>query len=341
MGTLDGVRDYKRLVDEARQAGLLERRRWYYTLKVIITVGCFALGWVLFFIIGDSWATLGVAALLAFASTQVVYLGHDAGHQEIARTTRMNRAIGLCVGNALSGLSFGWWVPKHNAHHAFPNQLGRDPDLGDGVVGFTVVEARGQSARAVRVRARLEAWIFLPVLLLQGLGLKVTSIRFLGKGRRWARPEGLLLYAHVVFYLVAVLWVLSPAKAVVFVLVHQGLFGLYLGCTFAPNHKGMPIFETDEDLDFVQRQVLTARNLPGGRLITLLFGGLNLQIEHHLFPTMPRPNLRKATGIVRRFCLEQGLAYRQQSLLAAYRETFRPPKAGRGGVPLSIGSALP
>ena len=80
-----------------------------------------------------------------------------------------------------------------------------------------------------------------------------------------------------------------PVQALVFIAVHQGLLGLYLGSVFAPNHKGMPILSKDDDSDFLRRQVLTARNVRGGRLTDLLLGGLNYQIEHHLFPSMPRP----------------------------------------------------
>ena len=74
--------------------------------------------------------------------------------------------------------------------------------------------------------------------------------------------------------------------------MHQAVFGLYMGCSFAPNHKGMPIIEPDEKLDYLRRQVLTSRNVRGGWFIDQLLGGLNYQIEHHLFPSMPRANLR-------------------------------------------------
>ena len=108
-------------------------------------------------------------------------------------------------------------------------------------------------------------------------------------------------------YLAVVFLVLSPVKAVVFILVQQGLFGLYLGCSFAPNHKGMPILAADDHTDFLRRQVLTSRNVRGSWLVDFALGGLNYQIEHHLFPSMPRPNLRRAQPIVREFCRQHGL----------------------------------
>jgi fatty acid desaturase len=109
----------------------------------------------------------------------------------------------------------------------------------------------------------------------------------------------------------------------VFIAVHQGLFGLYLGCSFAPNHKGMPILAVDDASDFLRRQVLTSRNVRGGPVIGVLFGGLNYQIEHHLFPSMPRPALRHACPIVRAYCREIGLPYAEMSLFGSYRQALR------------------
>jgi fatty acid desaturase len=134
--------------------------------------------------------------------------------------------------------------------------------------------------------------------------------------------ERALFAAHLAGYLVAVFWVLSPVKAVVFILVQQGLVGLYLGCSFA-NHKGMPILGAGDDSDFLRRQVLTSRNVRGSRLVDLSLGGLNYQIEHHLFPNMPRPNLRLAQPIVRQFCQRHRLPYCQTTLIDSYAQTLR------------------
>ena len=85
--------------------------------------------------------------------------------------------------------------------------------------------------------------------------------------------------------------------------VHQLLFGLHMGMVFAPNHKGMPILEKDNDLDYLTQQVLTARNIKPNPLVDFMYGGLNYQVEHHLFPNMSRNRLGEAQKIVRPFCL--------------------------------------
>ena len=314
---------FAELLNEIHGAGLLERRNRYYVAKIAVTVLALAIGWVGLFAVGDSWLALGVAAYLGLAFTQVVFVGHDAGHYQILSTRRGNGLIGLAVGNLLTGLSFGWWVPKHGAHHAHPNTVDRDPDVGGGVIAFTAAHARGRHGFSGFV-ARHQAALFFPLLLLEAVSLHVASVRSLRQRRteRSAQVEAVLLVVHVALYLTAVFWVLSPARAFAFVAIQQGIFGFYLGCSFAPNHKGMPIIEAGSRLGFAPRQVLTARNINAGRFVTFLLGGLDYQIEHHLFPTMPRPNLAKAQPLIQAFCANNGLPYRQATLLGSYRQSL-------------------
>jgi fatty acid desaturase len=105
-------------------------------------------------------------------------------------------------------------------------------------------------------------------------------------------------------------------------LVHQATFGVYNVLIFAPNHKGMPNVTEDRRLDFLREQVLTARNVRGHPLVDFWYGGLNYQIEHHLFPTMPRNRLAEAQPIVRAFCEERGIDYYETGLLRSYREVI-------------------
>jgi fatty acid desaturase len=141
--------------------------------------------------------------------------------------------------------------------------------------------------------------------------------------RTWYRAwETWLLALHVVVYLTAVFVVLSPVKAAVFILVQQGLFGLYLGSSFAPNHKGMPIMDAADSTSFLRRQVLTSRNVRGGWLTDLALGGLNYQIEHHLFPSMPRPSLRRSQDLIREFCQDKELPYCETSLVGSYAQAL-------------------
>jgi fatty acid desaturase len=316
--------DFAVLCREIKQAGLLERTPGRYALRVGLTLALFAGGWVAFGLLGQSWWQLGVAVFLAVVFTQIGFLGHDAGHQQIFRSRRANQMFGLLHGNLLIGLSFGWWVTKHNRHHANPNHVDKDPDVRAGAVMYATEHARARRTRFTRFIGRYQAFLFFPALLLEGLHLHVASMRALRARPSRIRPwELALMLAHLVGYLTAVILVLNPWQALAFVAVQQGLFGLYLGASFAPNHKGMPMLSPDDQMDFLRRQVLTARNVRGGWLVDNFLGGLNYQIEHHLFPSMPRANLRRAQPIVAAFCAQHAVPYLETSLLASYWQALR------------------
>lgn len=102
--------------------------------------------------------------------------------------------------------------------------------------------------------AKYQAFLFFPLLLLEGLILHWASIQAVWRDEvKSRRLEKFLLIAHIGVYLTVVFLVLSPGIAVVFITVHQGLWGVYMGCSFAPNHKGMPTVTGDESLDFLRK----------------------------------------------------------------------------------------
>jgi fatty acid desaturase len=312
---------FRALALQVRAMGLLDRRPGYYRWKIALTILAFLAGWVLFVIVGNSWTTLAIAALVGFMFTQLGFIGHDAGHNQVFGARRRNRLLGLTVGNVLIGLSFGWWVHKHNAHHAHPNEMGRDPDIGQGIP-VASHDAPGNGRRPVASwLVRWQATLFFPFMLLRSGGMHVLGIKRLLRQRDHASAvEISLIMLHAALYLTVVLLVLSPLKALAFVAVQQAVFSLYLGISFAPNHKGMPIIETATAASFARRQVVTARNITGGRFTDFMLGGLNYQIEHHLFPWMPRPNLRRAQGLVRDFCVATDLGYREESFVESFRQ---------------------
>jgi len=326
--------DYAELMRQVRQAGLLDRRPAFYAVYIVACLLLLVAGWAVFVLLGDSWWQLATAPFLAFAFAQNGFLTHDAGHRQVFRSRRANELVGWLHGNLGIGLAFGWWVDKHHRHHTHPNQEGLDPDIGGENLVYTSAQA-GARRGVGRLVARHQSALFLPMLLLLAFDLHLSGVKALmRRGYRNRLPEALLFGLHIAGYVTVVLLVLSPVKALVFVAVHQGLLGLYLGAVFAPNHKGMPILSKDDDSDFLRRQVLIARNVHGGRLTDLLLGGLNYQIEHHLFPHMPRPSLPHAQPVIRAYCLTNGLPYVETSLIDSYRQALSHLDAvGRGDKP--------
>jgi len=333
-GAADGVdasrrgSDFAGLRRQIRDAGLLERRYGSYLARIALTVGAFAATWVAFVWLGNSWLQLIVAAVLGLLFTQVGFLGHDCGHQQVWRTRRANDLLSVVSADLLLGLSFAWWVDKHNRHHAHPNQEDQDPDIGAGALVFTPSQAAERRGTVARFLTRHQAALFFPLLTLEGLNLHVASVRFLlttptTRAGRYRVLEIVLFSVHVIGYLGALLLVLDPLHALAFFAVHQAIFGMYMGCSFAPNHKGMPTLAPGEKIDFLRRQVLTSRNVRGGWFTDLALGGLNYQVEHHLFPNMPRANLRKAQTVVRAHCRSNAIDYTETSLIGSYAIVLR------------------
>jgi fatty acid desaturase len=220
------------------------QRGAYYATKTALTIVLLAAGWTAFFLLGDSWWQLATAVFLAFGFTQVGFLGHDAGHRQVFRTRRGNGLAGLVLGNLLIGLSYGWWVGKHNRHHSNPNHVDLDPDVTVGAIAFTADQARAKWG-ITRMIVRHQAYLFFPLLLLEAAHLHAASARAVVRGTVRSSPlEALLLLVHGVGYIAALLLVLSPLRAAVFVLVQQGLFGLYLGCCLPPTTRACRCWRT-------------------------------------------------------------------------------------------------
>ena len=317
--------DYADLASQVRVARLLERRAASYTLRIVVTLLSYVATWVAIVWLGDSWYQMITAVLLGVVFTQVGFLGHDAGHQQIFTGRRANDRLGRVLGDLLIGLSYGWWLDKHNRHHANPNKDGFDPDIGDGVLVFTTGQVASRTGSFGAGDSPPPGLVVLPAAGARGPqparreravaahARRAQQSRRLAPHRaRPARlPCGRLLRRAAA--------VMSPVKALVFVAVHQAAWGLYMGCSFAPNHKGMPIIGPDEDVDYLRRQVLTSRNVRGGWFTDILLGGLNYQIEHHLFPSMPSSSLRAAQRLVRAYCHQHAISYCETSLLGSYR----------------------
>ncbi len=333
--------DFAQLSRRISGAGLLERRPGHYAIRAGVIGLLFVAGWAAFVLVGDSWWQLAVAVFLAGVFGQVGLLAHELAHRQAFRTRKPSETAGRIAGNLGIGMAYGWWQDKHTRHHANPNHEELDPDVGPEILVWSAEQA--QTATGLpRVIGPWQAFLFYPLLTLEGVNLHVQSVRALFQP--WLKHrvlEGALLFTHFAGYLGALFLVLPPGKALAFLAVHQGLFGVYLGTIFAPNHKGMPTLRGENQLDYLRKQVLTSRNVRGGRVIDIALGGLNYQIEHHLFPSMSAPQLRRAQPIVREFCAEIGVSYYETGFLRSQAEalvhlhragaSLRP--AGVGGTP--------
>jgi fatty acid desaturase len=320
--------DFTDLSHLIMESGLMRRRYGYYWTKLLAVPLVLAAFVVVFIWIGESWWQLVTAAVLAVVLTQVAMLGHDAAHRQIFRSGRWNDWTSLIIGNLFVGMSYGWWQHKHTRHHANPNKIGTDPDIELPVISFTPDQADRRRASRNGPLGWLMAHqgvFFFPILLLEGLSLHASSVRrvFSPEPLRRRAVEIAFIAVRLIGYVLLVFLVLSPGIAFAFLGVQLGLFGVYMGMSFAPNHKGMPLVPADVKGDFLRRQVLMSRNVRGSRVLDTVMGGLNYQIEHHLFPSMPRPHLRAASRMIAPYCRDHGVAYTETGLWQSYGIVIR------------------
>jgi fatty acid desaturase len=324
--------DFAELFDRVKASGLLEPQRGYYVAKILANLLLLAVGWAGVVLLRQSWWILVVAGYMAFAYTQTGFIGHDIGHRQVSRSRRVQDLLGLLHGNLLLGFSYGWWVGHHNKHHSFPNHLEKDSDITRRRAIFIPEQGYNRPGRAKQFIVRHQHVLFYPLLMTEGLGLRTESIKALVRRLpRLTALEATLIGVHLIAYFGALFWLLPPLHAVAFILTQNLLFGLYIGAVFAPNHKGMPIQMPDEEWDWLTRQVVTSRNIRSSYLTDFLYGGLNYQIEHHLFPAMPRRSLRRARPITKAYCAEVGLPYHEvgafRSCVEVVTHLYRTTKA--------------
>jgi fatty acid desaturase len=316
---------FEQLSAQVKRAGLMEPRNDYYAYKITVNLALMAGCWVAVFLIGDSWWQLLVSFVMAISFVQSGFIGHDAGHKQISTVKSSSELIGLLHMNVLMGTAYGWWVNHHNRHHSNPNNLERDPDTLRRQVIFHVdempIKARSPFRRFV---IRFQSVMFFVLLGQEAWRLHASGFRAAKAGQlRSPRLELGLVILHAVLYTGAVFVAMSPLKAIAFILLNQAMYGFYLGAVFAPNHKGMVVHFGDVELDWLHRQVLTSRNIRSTRFTDFMYGGLNYQVEHHLFPSMPRVNLRRVRPIVMTYCAEHGIPYYEVPVWQSYLEVAR------------------
>ena len=307
---------------ELDRLGAFTLQRGYYARKFLFLCCLFA-GTISCMFVPQKWVVFSAAGVLAFAGTQLGFLGHDFGHHQVFRNPGKNDAFGLLIMNLLLGFSYGWWKRKHDEHHANPNHLDLDPDIRFPVVAFTAAQARAAS-RLCQYFIQYQAFLLIPLLFFLPASMRRDSFAFLASSpivRR--RPtEVALLGLHFAWYGALVFGALDLVTALEFIGIHQAALGFYLGLSFATNHKGMMTIDSSVQLGFFRRQVITSRNLRAGPIIDFIFGPLGTQIEHHIFPDIPRNQLRKVAPTVRSYCASRSIPYHETSVWQAMVEVF-------------------
>ena len=322
------VTNFNEVLTRVKAAGLMNKKPSFYIIRLAVISGLAAGLWTASAFIGQAFnenpvwiiAGFGVAGLLGVLSAQYGFIAHEAAHRQVFRGNKANDWLGLILANLFAGLSYGFWMKKHNQHHKVPNQIDADPDIAIRILSFTP-ESRNSKKGIERWLSERQGYLFPFLLFLTGFDLLLDSFAGLGRKDKALKTRllefGLMVVRQAAPY-VAMGLIFGWLWAIALWVFQMMIFGFFMGAAFAPNHKGMPLVPKDAKLDFFSRQVLTSRNIRGSWLKDNLMGGLNYQVEHHLFPSMARPNLRKAHAIVGEYCRQNDIPLIEMNLIASY-----------------------
>jgi fatty acid desaturase len=318
---------YSELLKRVKSENLLEKKPSFYTKRFAIISAVSVLLWGGAVTLGLAhswwWAALPIVILLGMCAAQYGFIAHETSHRQVFLSNKRNDFYGRVVANLFAGLSYGFWMKKHNQHHVTPNQIHKDPDIHIRVLAFRTEDMMEKKAPE-RWVTKNQGVLFPFLLTMTAFDLLLDSFLAVVRKSDTKNPvqyrfaEFAMMVVRQGVPIAALLLLFGPIFGGILWLVFMMTFGLFMGGAFAPNHKGMPLIPQDSKVSFLERQVLTSRNVRPSWVKDNLMGGLNYQIEHHLFPSMPRPSLKRAREIVIEFCAEKNIPYTEKGLFESY-----------------------
>jgi len=325
---------YRELRAQILALGLFKSDPWYYVMKVLsnflilsISIACVTMS--------SSMMTHFIGALvLGLFWQQCGWLAHDFLHHQVFRNRTYGNLMGVFIGNVCQGFSVQWWKCKHNIHHAVPNLHESSPQAADGDPDIDTMpflawsKTMAKHAKPGSFFIRWQAYIYFPLLLGARLAWAYQSWTFqFGGTGEWAMKNAeednkktqhpILEKIGLIVHYLALLYIMSfmpLLNALMYFFVAETSCGLFLALVFGLGHNGMAVYPADERPDFWKLQVSTTRNIAPNWFVDFFCGGLQYQVDHHLFPMLPRHNLPKVHAMVEAFCKEHDVTYHETDM---------------------------
>ncbi|KAI0893206.1 fatty acid desaturase [Annulohypoxylon nitens] len=274
------------------------------------------------------WYALSAVCLGAFWH-QLVFTAHDAGHMGITHGFHTDTVIGIIIADFLGGLSLGWWKRNHNVHHIVTNAPEHDPDIEH--MPFLAVSHRFfQSMRSTyydrimkydavaKVMLRIQPYTYYILLLFGRLNLYRLSWDYLIMGRgprkgpawwhRWLEITGQIFFWTWYFYGVVYKSIPNNSDRFIFFLISH-MVPMPVHAQICLSHFAMSTSDLGPHESFPQKMLRTTMDVDCPQWLDFFHGGLQFQVIHHLFPRIPRHNLRRTQKLVQEFCNDVGIPY--------------------------------
>ncbi|KAJ3213070.1 hypothetical protein HDU67_003418 [Dinochytrium kinnereticum] len=325
--------DLARLKATLKDMGVFESSKMYYTFKVLTNVCMWALSLaILMRWPGNSLAVIVSGVVMALFWQQSGWLAHDFLHHQVFTNRTYNNIVGYLVGNVFQGFSVSWWKNKHCTHHSVPNVHQADPDIDTmpylawsehALEFFTDLK----DADVAKFMVAYQPILYFPILAFARLAWAFASITYNMDTTLPLKSRVVELSAlafHWVWYFSVAFGLCSPLRGLLFILVSQTACGIMLALVFSVNHNGMPVYSSKaaSKINFYELQVLTGRNVVSSPFADWFTGGLNYQIEHHMFPSIPRHQFHRVQPLVESLCKKHGIAYHRTSFWVGISEVI-------------------
>jgi len=318
---------HRLLRKKLEEDNLYEANYLYYVFKFVSTVSLVAASVFVVSYFSSSWRILIGGILMGLFWQQCGWLSHDFLHHQVFKNRSYNNAVGYLVGNVFQGFSVSWWKAKHNLHHATVNIAGFDPDIDTlPFLAWSEKLIEGELEGLPQFLVKYQHILYFPLLSAARLSWMIQSFIYAESKSLPSKrtTEIVTLFAHYFWYLAVLFLCMTWKEAPLFVLVSQASTGIFLATAFSLGHNGMVIYEkgTQASMEFNRLQVTTGRDVSGPAFVCWFMGGLDKQIEHHLYPRVPRHNLGIVRSLVVPLCAKTGIPYHVTGFWAGTKETI-------------------
>jgi fatty acid desaturase len=313
---------YQRLSARLAAAGFFEPAPAAYAARIALLLAVFAAAFAAL-LRAPAWpARIACWAAIGFALVQGGFVSHEATHGAISKRPIVAQAVGQCFQTLLVGLAFSYFWRSHELHHFHVNEEGYDPDTVSGLLSVfpsSALQKRGLG----RLTTRLQHVLVVVLSPAWGVGLKWDSLTYVLRNPKKTRIDQVALALHAALWFGLGSWCVGPAAAIVNYLGWLAFAGVYMFLVIPWNHVGKRQIHDGASLPFLEQQLATTRNLGTSFVMDFLLMGQNCHVEHHLFPSVPAARLGRGRRILREFCREEGLPYREHGYLEGMGEALR------------------
>lgn len=321
----DIVQKYRLLFGRLRAEGLFQCNYTSYFIELSRYTFLFSM-----FLILLRYGWYGTSGLcLGMLWHQLVFTVHDAGHMGITHNFTIDTVVGIVIADFIGGLSLGWWKRNHNVHHIVTNSPEHDPDI-EHMPFFAISHRFFDSLRSTyydrimtydpfaKFMLRYQHYLYYPILLFGRFNLYRLSWEYLIMGQgpkkgpawwhRWLEIAGQVFFWYWFGYKVVYQSIPTAAGRFAFVMVsHMITAPLHVQITLS--HFAMSTADLGINESFPQKMLRTTMDVDCPEWLDFFHGGLQFQAIHHLFPRMPRHNLRRTQKLVQEFCREVDIPY--------------------------------